>query len=661
MNRSLGIKLAVASIIVLAPELALVLPAGEVVLKNGVTLRGTLTDIETLVTGPKRAKQGPIPSFPILMVSTPLQRYFVSQRQKEQVNKDIDLGRSEAFRIPQQKRSGSGRVIGVVGTYVKTPPPFDQFGRRTVVLEAPSKNLTVIQGVTEITPEYVKVTALDYTWETAIATSSMKIDVLDAMLRQANPRNDPDHRLKIARFYIEAALYGPAQRELEAIAKESAERAETVREAQSILKQAIAQELLSELKLRRAAGQHRFTYQNARGFPVDQVAAPLLREVRDISTRYEIEREQAEQVKSQLAELQAQLKDDPRLVDVGPRRVEISEGMNHTNFDRLDAFRKLADDNTLKPDEKLALALSGWVVGSSNAVPELDQALRLWQARFLVLDYLRTTPDGELERGRIRERLEALEGLSAERIAQLIPLLPPALDPAGAEPGKVVRIQVGSPKDEPPIAYSVMLPPEYHPEHQYPLIVALHSNNMTPAQELAFWGGGEEKIGQAQRHGYIVIAPEYTTKAAQAHYDFSPRTHQIVLGAIRDARRRFSVDSNRVFLSGHQMGGDAAFDIGLSHPDWFAGVIPIAATSDRHCQFYWENARNLPLYFISGELDRDTVSRNTKELMRMLLQNFNLIYVEFTGAGQDSFYSEIHKLFDWMSRHRRGPPPRKST
>ena len=51
---------------------------------------------------------------------------------------------------------------------------------------------------------------------------------------------------------------------------------------------------------------------------------------------------------------------------------------------------------------------------------------------------------------------------------------------------------------------------------------------------------------------------------------------------LRDACKRFSIDIDRVFLSGHSMGGDAAWDIGLAHPDLWAGVIPIVAAADKY-------------------------------------------------------------------------------
>jgi poly(3-hydroxybutyrate) depolymerase len=636
--------------------------AGEVQLKNGVTVRGNPTKLETLIVGPKRPDPLPTKTYPIVMVANPLQRTYVPERQVAQVNKDIDLSKNEVFRLKQPKMAGGTRVIQSVGDFLEKPPAFDEFGRRLVRLRANPANLEPIQGVTEITPEYLKIVACNYAWETGLATSSVPFDVLDPILRKANGSNDLNHQMRIARFYIQAGMYGPAERALESIANQYAAQAETVttvRQVQVLLMQSMALELANDLKLRRSAGQHRLVEAASRSFPVENVSTSVLREVRDMAAEYESTHNRILQIQALLAELQAQLGDDPRVAELAPRRAEISEKLADANVDRLDAFWKLSADSKLKADEKLALALSGWVVGSENAVTELDQALRFWQARFLILDYLRTAHDAETERRDIRGRIEALEGLGAPRVAQILPLLPPPLDPAGAAAGKVARIQVASPQDEPAVAYRVLLPPEYHPDHRYPLMIALHGEKRTPEQELAFWGGTEARAGQSQRHGYIVIAPEYASRAGQTEYDYSPVSHDIVLASLRDARRRFHVDSDRVFLSGHEMGGDAAFDIGLSHPDLFAGVIPITGVSDRYCEFYWENARRLPLYVVSGELDRDTVAKNAKELQRMMLYGFDLIYTEYVGAGPDSFYSEIHKLFDWMSRHRRTPLPKQ--
>jgi pimeloyl-ACP methyl ester carboxylesterase len=480
------------------------------------------------------------------------------------------------------------------------------------------------------------------------------------MLRHVTDESNPDDQLRIARFYIQAGLFDLATHEVEAIRSKFPELADTASQVQITLTQAQAQEVLNELKLRRAAGQHQLVYESAKTFPVENVAASILRDAREITAEYEQAYERKAQAVAALGEMQGRLKDDPRVKEIAPLRAEISEHLNYANLERLEAFFKLAADPQLKPEEKLALALSGWILGSAHAITEIDQALRLWQARFLLLDYLRSANDAEGERREILGKLINLEGIGAEQIAQLLPLLPAVLEPGPAVAGRAMRIQLPAPKGVAASAYWVSLPQEYHHDHTYPLIVALHDDRGSPQQELqGFWGGTEDHPGQSQRQGYIVIAPEYVTKADVKGYDYNAAAHQVLIDSLRDVRHRFNIDSDRVFLSGHGMGGDAAWDMGLAHPHLFAGIIPINGAIDRHAKHYVDNARLLPMYLVAGELDADLVLRNGNPLMSMMQQRFDLIYAEYAGGGPDPYHSEIHALYDWMSRQRRQPPPKQ--
>jgi hypothetical protein len=127
----------------------------------------------------------------------------------------------------------------------------------------------------------------------------------------------------------------------------------------------------------------------------------------------------------------------------------------------------------------------------------------------------------------------------------------------------------------------------------------------------------------------------------------------VVIQSIRDARKRFNIDSDRLFLSGHGMGGDAAFDIGMSHPDLFAGVIPITGICDQYCKWYWINAKHVAWYVVGGERDRDSLERNSRELYRMMQKKFDVLYAEYIARGYESYHEEIENLFDWMDLHRR--------
>ena len=212
------------------------------------------------------------------------------------------------------------------------------------------------------------------------------------------------------------------------------------------------------------------------------------------------------------------------------------------------------------------------------------------------------------------------------------------------------------------MTYYVQLPPEYDPYRLYPAIVTLNGEATTAGQQIDWWAGPRGKngarLGQATRYGYIVIAPVWTEEH-QKQYGYSAHEHAAVLNSLRDACRRFSIDTDRVFLSGHSMGGDAAWDIGLAHPDLWAGVIPIVAQSDRYCVRYWENARYVPFYVVAGELDGGKLIKNATDLDRYLRRGFDATVVEYLGRGHDDFYDEILRIFDWMGRLRRNFFPRE--
>ena len=79
--------------------------------------------------------------------------------------------------------------------------------------------------------------------------------------------------------------------------------------------------------------------------------------------------------------------------------------------------------------------------------------------------------------------------------------------------------------------------------------------------------------------GWDSLLPLQTPK--QPMYNYTENEHQRILRPLRDAMRRFNIDSDRIFVAGHFMGADAAWDLALAHPDMWAGAIIIGGAAER--------------------------------------------------------------------------------
>ncbi|EDL61829.1 alpha/beta hydrolase [Gimesia maris] len=631
--------------------------AGEVELEHGTIIRGSLVPILGLTDALASKLEGDVPiqesartfdGAPIYLVDDGMVRYFVPRRQVVRKNQDQELSRLETFKLPQ-KVTGRNQMLKTVGSYIDVTD-FDKFGRRTVTLNTSKGNLALLQGVTEITPHHLKLTGLKQQWDLGLRTTSIKEDVLDAMLNEAIDHLNPNERIAVARFYIQAGLYLPAGEAFDAIERDFPEYKEKIATYVSELRTLHSQQLLNELNQRRRAGQHRLAQNAIMKFPTNNVAQSILRQIREVQDDYNKQQEQIDKARIRLGELEAEIKDPATRNLLQAYRREVMTQLNFETINRLGAFLNLENDDSLTAQEKLALAYSGWIVGAANVVTDLNTALNLWTARAQVLEYLRT--ENEQLSDQMLETLSKLEGVSAAVVKQMIPLLPPILDAPVRDITNSFPVHVTDPKAEVPVSYSVLLPIEYDPHHTYPMIVALRPSTLDANSVLDWWGKYKNGPGQSQRRGYIVIAPEYLSKD-QVNYEDNVTAHYAVIESIRDARKRFNVDSDRVFLSGHGTGADAAFDIGMSHPDLFAGVMPIAGKTSAFNLHYWQNAKDLPFYIVGGELDRDTLEHNSLVINRMMRYGYDIIYAEYKGRGYESYYEEIHNLFNWMELHQR--------
>ncbi|MGQ9503989.1 MAG: alpha/beta hydrolase-fold protein [Thermogutta sp.] len=642
---------------------ALQTPAEEVVLRDGRILKGKIGIVSGLVDVPRLTDPeggGPIPL--ILFVDDDLRRTFISKRQIREVRPGSAPEIVERFRLPQPVAE-QGTAIASVGLPTRITP-FDEFGRRIFSMMTTHGKLDVIQGITELTPQFTRIQGISHVWDMRVATTSLPKDTLSKiLLRAAGGTADVETRKRIARFLIQMGRYEDALRELEAILQSPDlpdNQKSDLEQSLRALKQLSARRVLEELRMRQKAGQYQTVYTLLQKFPTEGIAGEILQEVKEILAEYEQKHTAAEELLKKLDALIQTIDETVTRQLCMEILREIAGDLTPDTLPRLAAFAQLVDDSSLQPEERVALAISGWFLGADSALRRLPVALSLYRVRNLIVDYL--NEEQVLKQQEILDRLRSEEGATARYAAGIIAHMRPPKDPLAESPRGTgfFELNVTWDSKEPAARYLVQLPPEYHPLRKYPTIFTFHGLQTTPEQQIDWWAGevneAGNRLGQAGRHGYIVIAPQWT-QDQQVAYQYSAREHGVVLAVLRDALQRFSIDTDKIFLTGHFSGGDAAWDIGLAHPSLWAGVIIIAGRSDKYCTYYWENAAHVPFYIVQGELDGAVMPNNARDLDRCLNQGFNVTVAEYMGRGRDAFSDEILRLFEWMSYQQRNPAP----
>jgi predicted esterase len=637
--------------------------AEVVTLKNGLQLEGRLTKVSSLNEDPFAVKSsGNVDVRKIVLVDDNLRRTFVSSNNVMPGGVAADAEIALEKIVIDKRVARVGRRLGGVGPIVEVTP-FDEFGNRIFSMQSESGRLDVIQGITEITPVYTKVEGLlrsrnAFIWDMRLSTASIPREVLtDVLLAQIDP-NDAQQRLRVVTLYIQAKRYRDALIELDRVIDDFPDMKELKTQRQRLY-QLVTTDVIREIESRRDAGQHRQAYALLTNFPEKDVAGELLIKVRDMVDDYQRLRQQGEDALKLLDQHAEELSGHREKEKIAAITGEIKTLMNFNTLDRMADYLRLSDDRKLKADQKLALAVSGWLLGSGSGTENLAEALSLIDVREVVQLYMRS--ESQVERDNLLQRLRELEGSSPANLAKLVghmaPPIPTQLPDEMAVPG-LLEMTVPGMEESSPIRYAVQVPPEYDPLRRYPCVVTLHGAGSTALDQIDWWAGNFDtekrlRIGQATRHGYFVVAPLWA-ESDQRKYQYSLREHAAVLLSLRDACQRFSIDTDRVFLSGHSMGGDAVWDIGLAHPDLWAGVIPVVATSDKYVTRYWPNAKGLPLYFVAGQMDGNKIARNARDIDRYLTRaGFDAVYVEYQGRGHEHFHDEIIRIFDWMNRYRR--------
>ncbi len=209
-------------------------------------------------------------------------------------------------------------------------------------------------------------------------------------------------------------------------------------------------------------------------------------------------------------------------------------------------------------------------------------------------------------------------------------------------------------------------------------------SNTNPALFFSVHGAEVQAISQARAYKPkdwgVVVAP---TNRRPRGFNWEDWGRLDALEVLRIAKKQFTPDPARIYLTGHSMGGHGTWFLGATYPDKWAAIAPSAgyptlssygshdgmipdssgsevesvllrASNASNVPALAQNYKGLGVYIAHGDADR-TVSVEYARQMKKLLAGFHTDFSYYEHKGGGHWYGDISvdwpPIFDFFSWH----------
>jgi pimeloyl-ACP methyl ester carboxylesterase len=262
----------------------------------------------------------------------------------------------------------------------------------------------------------------------------------------------------------------------------------------------------------------------------------------------------------------------------------------------------------------------------------------------------------------VKQRLE-----TARRFAETITA---GRDPYRALTGFMVKAY-RSEIDDTLQPYGLYVPRGYDPSGSYPLVVSLHgatSNHLLNMRRVFGLGNrpGESDYDAIRNEASLpdvdfLVATPYGRGETNSYTGIGEND---VLRVMADVQKAYSVDPDRIHLTGLSMGGGGTWHLGLRYPDRFASITPVCAVasgdrpgrqpgaedkavSDLTSAYpVAENASNLQVFIFHGDQDPSVPVEQSRTMAKL--------FEGFGWLGKSARYFELPGVhhFAWDLAYR---------
>jgi predicted esterase len=179
--------------------------------------------------------------------------------------------------------------------------------------------------------------------------------------------------------------------------------------------------------------------------------------------------------------------------------------------------------------------------------------------------------------------------------------------------------------------------------------------------------------GAVANAGWTAIFPEVLEKTEAAWGDEA--TEKFVLELLEAMKRTNKIDTNKIYLGGHSMGGYGTWTIGARNADLFAGLMafagaptPFRNVNDKKTvegiqDGVIPNLRNVPIYVYHSrddpQVDFETNDFAVKELKKAQAKHGGYVHFFDPVDGKGHAFPDPKPPIEFISKYTRDPRPKK--